>query len=301
MILKAIVFGAVLLFSGFLNTPVSTAQGVNEDVRGAFMTTRPKNVDKNVNATSSARPGRRRPKPVATPDPTPVPNPLDNPGRVKDGKGPKIRTTQLGLGMTLFARNTNGLAVRVDPAHEFRQGDMVRLLLETNADGYLYLFNTTNGGQPVLIYPDPQLDEGGNYMQAQVPFEIPSSLATEERLRWLAFDEHAGAEKVYVAFTREPLAGVPVEDELLGFCKAKASNCPLHPDAELWAAIQKEVKAPVAVAKTKSFGRPQTSREQQATTRGIGLSKQDPEPSLIMMTTTTNSTMLVATLDLIHK
>lgn len=299
MILRATFFVLILGLLGFLNSPAPFAQGQDEDVRGAFMTTRPKTAEKTA-ANPTSRPVRRRPKPVATPNPTTnsVPSKRE---KAADHKQPKVRAHRLGLGMTLFTRDSNGLAVRIDPAHEFRRGDLVRLLLETNADGYLYVFNTTDGGQPVLIYPDPQLDEGGNYIQAHVPFELPSSVATEERLRWLAFDEHAGAEKVYVVFTREPLDGLPIEDALITFCKEKASNCPLQPGAELWAAVQKELNAPVTVAKTKSFGKPQTAREQQATTRGIGLSKQDPEPSLIMMTTTTNPAMLVATLDLIHK
>jgi hypothetical protein len=198
-------------------------------------------------------------------------------------------------------RDSNGLAVRVDPTREFRKGDRVRLLVETNADGYIYIFNTTDGGQPVLIYPDPELDEAGNYVQAHVPFDIPASGAAEERLRWLTFDEHAGAEKVYVVFTREPLRGVPIEDELMNFCKQKTSNCPMRPDSELWSKIQQEKAAPLGVAKAKSFGKVETPSEQRATTRGIGLSKGDPEPSLIMMTTSTNLGMLVATIDLIHK
>lgn len=299
MIGRTLVFGFILALLGFLSIATPSAQVQEEDVRGAFMTTRPKSADKGANANSTNRAVRRRPKPVATPTPSTDTSP--NPGKTKIDKQPKVRKQRLGLGMTLFTRDSNGLAVRVDPAHEFRQGDRVRLLLESNSDGYLYVFNSTDGGQPVLIYPDPQLDEGGNYIEAHVPFELPSSVAAEERLRWLAFDEHAGAEKVYIAFTREPLASVPTEDALISFCKQKESNCPIHPNAELWAAIQKEVSAPVAVAKTKSYGKPQTAGEQQASTRGIGLSKQDPEPSLILMTTTTNPAMLVATLDLIHK
>src|SRR5258705_5921986 len=83
-------------------------------------------------------------------------------------------TSKIGLGLTLFTRDANGLAVRVDPSHEFHKGDSVRILLETNADGYLYIFNTTDGGSPVMIYPSPELDEGGNYIRSHVPFEIPS-------------------------------------------------------------------------------------------------------------------------------
>jgi hypothetical protein len=215
--------------------------------------------------------------------------------------GPAKPLGRLGIGLTLFTRDANGLAVRVDPSHEFHRGDRVRFLMETNADGFLYIFNTTDGGAPVLIYPDPALDEGGNFIQAHVPVELPSSVATEERLRWLTFDEHAGAERLYLVFTREPLATVPIDEDLVNYCRARETNCPLRPAAELWAQIQKELAVPVQVAKTQVYGRPQTVNEHDATTRGIGLSKSDPEPAVIMLTASTVSNMLVTTVDLIHR
>jgi hypothetical protein len=207
----------------------------------------------------------------------------------------------MGLGLTLFMRDSNGLAVRTDLAREFRKGDHVRFLLETNADGYLYVFNTTDGGQPVMLYPAPELDEAGNYFQAHVPFEIPSSVAAEERLRWLTFDEHPGAEKLYFVFTREPLSAVPIEDDLITYCRNNDGKCPWHPGSEIWAQIQKELSEPVKVATVAAVGSAQTSAEHRAATRGIGLNRDDPEPSLIMLTASTSKNMLVAAVDLIHK
>jgi hypothetical protein len=208
---------------------------------------------------------------------------------------------RMGLGLTLFLRDSNGLAVRTDPSREFHKGDHVRVLLETNTDGYLYVFNTTNDGQASMIYPDPELDEAGNYIQAHVPFEIPSSVAAEERLRWFTFDQYAGAEKLYFVFTREPLSGTPIEDDLVSFCRDNASKCPWHPAAETWAAIQKELGEPVKVAKAERQGASETSAEHRGATRGIGLNRDDPEPTLIMLTASTNKKILVATLELVHK
>jgi hypothetical protein len=174
------------------------------------------------------------------------------------------------------------------------------LLLETNADGFLYVFNTTDGGQPVMIYPDPELDDAGNYFQAHVPFEIPSSIAAEERLRWLTFDAYPGAEKLYFVFTREPLAAVPMEDDLITYCRENEGKCPWHPGTDVWAQIQKETNEPVQVAKGEGLGNAQTLAEHRAATRGIGLNRDDPEPSLIMLTASTSKNMLVVALNLIH-
>jgi hypothetical protein len=207
----------------------------------------------------------------------------------------------MGLGLTLFMRDSNGLAVRTDPAHEFHKGDHVRFLIETNADGYLYVFNTTDGGQPVMVYPAVDLDEAGNYFQAHVPFEIPSSVAAEERLRWLTFDQHPGAEKLYFVFTREPLPAAPIEDDLITYCRENDGKCPWHPGTDVWSQIQSELDGPVKVAKVAERGSAQTSAEHRAATRGIGLNRDDPEPSLIMLTASTSKNILVAAVDLIHK
>ena len=296
---KVLLFGLLMACFGYVDAPPAFGQE-QEEVRGAFLTTRPKPVGQSKSG-ATARPSRRRPKTTAT-GPSTASDPLPATGaKTTDGASAKATTQRIGLGLTLFMRDSNGMAVRVDPSHEFRKGDRVRLLLETNTAGYLYIFNTTDGGQPVLIYPDADLEEAGNFIQVHVPVELPSSLAGEERLRWLAFDEHAGAERLYFVFTREPLNAVPIEDDLINYCREKTTNCPWHPGSELWAQLQKELDVPVQVARTQRFGNAQTSGEHAASTRGIGLSKEDPEPSLIMLTASTSSGILVTKLDLVHR
>ncbi len=296
---KVVFFSLLIGFAGLIPT-LALAQK-DEDVRGAFLTTRPKATPKGNKPAPTTKPSHRHPRTTATNSSG------ANSGSQKNGATPtkgtpaKINTDRMGLGLTLFIRDSNGLAVRTDPSREFHKGDHVRFLIETNADGYLYVFNTTDGGQPVMLYPDPELDEAGNYFQAHVPFEIPSSVAAEERLRWLTFDEHAGNEKLYFVFTREPLSAVPIEDDLITYCRDNAGKCPWHPASETWAQIQNELNEPVKAAKVSGVGNSQTSTEHRAATRGIGLNRDDPEPSLIMLTASTTRNMLVAAVDLIHK
>ena len=281
-----------------------------DDVRGAFLTSRPKGKAPASGTTS--RPSRRRPKAVVSNDPNKTsekkpanPSGPSNPGgpatsnKTSEPLKP-VNARRIGLGMTLFTRDSNGLAMRVDPGHIFRKGDRVRVLLETNTDGHLYIFNTTNDGPVTMIYPDAQLDEAGNYIKAHIPWEIPSSASDEERLRWLVFDENAGVERLYFVLTREPLLGVPTEDDLIALCRDSGGSCPWKPSAELWAVITKEMQEPLKMNKNKQIGGAQTAPEVQASTRGLSLAKDDPEPSLIMMASSTSS-MLVTTLDLIHK
>lgn len=297
---KMVFLSLIVAIAGFGVLPAPAQDPAqDEDVRGAFLTSRPKAAPKGTAKPASTSKPTRRPPPKSTPKPDSGTN--SGAGTTVANTPEKLNTPRIGMGLTLFMRDSNGLAVRTDPTREFRKGDHVRFLIETNADGYLYVFNTTDGGQPVMIYPDPELDEAGNYFQAHVPFEIPSSTAPEERLRWLTFDAHPGAEKLYFVFTREPLTGVPIEDDLITYCRESNAKCPWHPGSEVWAKIQNELNEPVKVAKVEKVGSAQTSSERLAATRGIGLNRDDPEPTLIMLTASTTRNMLVAAVDLIHK
>lgn len=307
-----------LVVSGFGSGGVapSFGQEQDEDVRGAFLTTRTKPAEKSsLSSTSTSRPNRRRPKTTQAKTSSSASVAVStNKNSVAVGADAQLKTDggvtvdkskaaaqKIGLGLTLFARDANGLSVRADPARVFHSGERVRVLLETNTDGYLYIFNTTDGAKPVMIYPSAELDEGGNYIQSHVPFEIPSSTASEERLRWFTFDKYAGSERLYFVFTRDPLPLIPTEDDLINYCKQDANRCPVKPESELWVKIQTELSSPVKVAKSERYGKAQTTAEVEAGTRGLGLSKVDPEPSLVMMRASTDANILVAMLELNHK
>lgn len=303
MRLSVIVFGLICLCTAVIGVAAPAIQ--DDDVRGAFLTSRPK--EKSATSGSASKPSRRRPKQTAAnPGNTgksaekQTVKPISSGPTASSEPSKPVNVPRLGIGLTLFMRDSNGLAVRTDPNHVFQKGDRVRVLLETNSDGYLYIFNTTNNGPATMIYPHADLDEGGNYIQAHVPFEIPSSLAGSENLRWFAFDEVAGTEQLFFVFAREPLKGVPLEDELIAFCRNSKESCPIRPSTEVWGALQTQMQEPLKSDKTQAFGKTETPVEQTATTRGLGLAKDDPQPSLVMMASTPRST-LVASLELIHK
>src|ERR1051325_428696 len=48
----------------------------------------------------------------------------------------------LGLAYTIFQNGADGVPIRVDPSNVFHAGDQVCVVLESNADGYLYVFTT---------------------------------------------------------------------------------------------------------------------------------------------------------------
>lgn len=282
-----------------------------EGVRGAFITSRPATGTSNTNSKTARK--KRRVKSGAATNSNQMASANANLNKSSGSKsngnnaGHKVEKTgetaggPIGLGYTLYMRDAHGDAVRVDPAREFHFGDSIRVALESNTDGYLYIFHSEGDGQPEMIYPDAQLDEGYNEIEAHVPFEVPSSEATEERLRWFTFDQNPANEHLYIVLTREPLPGVPTAEDLVAYCRATQGGCPWHPTTEMWTQVRGSMSAPVAVNKSKTYGQAQTEKEHNASLRGIGLDRSAPAPSVIRMNVSSNTGILVTTLDLIHK
>lgn len=295
-----IVILAVVAFScGLLAV---RAQDPDDEVRGAFLSTRPKTT--NTNAPSRRhKPARNTNSNSST---SAASNTSSTNANIKTSGNnnvsvPSRPAQAIGLGYTLFMRSASGRSIRVEPAHEFHNGDRVRVSLEPNVDGYLYIFHTEGDGAPEMIYPDARLDDGDNSIEAHVPMEIPSSEETDERLRWFTFYGNASTERLFVVVTREPLESVPTGNDLVTFCAANKDKCPWHPSTEVWAKVQDANKAEVRIVTSKTFGQPQTEKEKNATTRGLGLDQRAPQPSVIRMNASSSAPLLVTVLDLIHK
>ncbi|HEY5073588.1 MAG TPA: DUF4384 domain-containing protein [Pyrinomonadaceae bacterium] len=281
---------------------IVNAQEPDDEVRGAFLSSRPKTT--NSNATR-----RRRPPRSSNSNASSNTAANTNTGKTananltsnRNSSAVNGRAQAIGLGYTLFMRDPNGRSVRVEPGHEFHNGDRVRISLEPNVDGYLYVFHTEGAGQPEMIYPDARLDAGENWIEAHVPMEVPSSEQSDERYHWFVFDNNPATERLYVVVTRQPLPSVPTGADLVKFCSENKDKCPWRPFSEVWAQLQDASKAEVKVVTSKTFGQSETEKEQVATTRGLGLDQSAPQPAVIRMTATTNAPVLVTILDLVHK
>ncbi|HEX8843721.1 MAG TPA: DUF4384 domain-containing protein [Pyrinomonadaceae bacterium] len=305
-------FAVALIASASL---VARAQDEEEAVRGSFLTTRTKvssgsgtTVSQSVSigqTTSGQKTGKSGKSSKGSSGKTSV----GMSGSVKGSTGKtggsvkgtaSVNTyvpSAIGLGYTLYMRDTNGNAVRVDPSQEFHAGDRIRLSLETNTDGYLYIFHTENDGTPVMLYPDVRLQKGENHIQAHVPYEIPWNEPGMEN--WFKFDENPANERLYVVVTRQPLPGIPVGQALVNYCGQ--NRCPWQPPATAWVQVKAGMQGKVGIVKGSGYGQKQTSVEREATTRGLGLDQSAPEPSVIRMNVSSNAPILVTAVDLIHK
>ncbi len=208
----------------------------------------------------------------------------------------------IGIGYSLYMRDPSGDPVRVDPSRTFRAGDRIRISLESNTDGYLYVFHTENNGEPTMIYPDAKLDEGDNFVEAHVPYEIPWSGETAEHLRWFVFDQNPANERLYIVLSREPLPGVPTGDQLVNYCRDNQGKCPWRPMSSTWSQVRVNAEGKVVVdRKAATYGQKQTATERDSTTRGLGLAPTAPEPSVVRMNVLSTAGVLVTALDLNHQ
>jgi hypothetical protein len=280
------------------------AKGPQEEdgVRGSFITSRP--------ATPPTKPPRRKRRRKSgtnsNSSQTTNANSNENSGSLvnkhnSNGVGTVTASGPIGVGYTLFMRSAFGEAVRVDPAREFHTKDSIRISLESNTDGYLYVFHTENDGQPEMIFPDARLDDGNNEINAHVPYEVPSSKETDESFRWFTFTGNPAKERLYFVVTREPLKDVPTDEDLIKCCKVGKDTVPWKPSPAIWAQLKKEADSHVIVSKSKDYGQAQTAGEKDATARGIGLAKTAPEPSVVRMNASSTYGMLVTSLDLTHQ
>ncbi|MCA1630317.1 MAG: DUF4384 domain-containing protein [Acidobacteria bacterium] len=302
----------------------------DEVVRGAFVTTRPRARTGAAKPAEAANaPSSKQAPPAAK---TSTPKTVNTAADRRKGKGAKADTrvavvnkktdagaagvagvaksdaeaaskpAGIGLGYTLFMRDEAGGAVRVSPSREFKSGESIRLLVESNTDGYLYVFNAEGDATPQLIFPDARLNRGDNRIGAHVPYEIPSSKEQDERLRWFVFNDAPASERVFVVVARRPLEGVPTGEDLVKLCAETGQACAWKPNAEQWAALKAaNARDQVALSQLKDEGRAETSAEREAATRGLGLPADAPLPSVIYMITSSNANVLVATVELIHR
>jgi hypothetical protein len=274
-----------------------------EGVRGSFLTSRPAPAKPRPTPTQPRRSQRTRQK-ATDPD---TGSTTQHPGFTDSGAADPASSVKnpnpggpIGLGYSLYLRDSNGDPVRVDPSREFHYKDALRVSLEANTRGFLYVFYTEDDGHPQMLFPDARLIQGTNRIEAHVPYEVPSSHEADPSRRWFVFDEKPALERLYIVITRQPLPMVPVGDELLAYCKGRA-NCTWQPPESVWSIVRDGLNAKVKVSKSDSVGQAQTQTERDATIRGIGLDTTAPAPTVVRMNVSSNAPVLITTVELVHK
>jgi hypothetical protein len=101
-----------------------------------------------------------------------------------------------GMQVTIFLKQADGTLVPVDPRREFKKGEMVRISLESNFAGYVYVVNLGSSGKETIIFPDAK---ESNRIEPRRRYLLPATYDLE-------FDAQAGLETLRVYFAARPIA-----------------------------------------------------------------------------------------------
>lgn len=136
-----------------------------------------------------------RTKPVPPPPP-----PAGSPSRTPSG-GQVIPASYssepdypLGLRYSILKREGNE-STEVSPGAVFRSGDRIRLRVEANADGFLYIVHRGSSGVWKPLFPSSEVAGGSNKIEKGKSYEIPSGFV-------FTFDEQPGEEKLFIVLSR---------------------------------------------------------------------------------------------------
>ncbi len=105
----------------------------------------------------------------------------------------------LGLRYAVLKRDADGQYTEVDPDTSFRSGDRIRLHINSNTSGYLYVVMQGSSGTWKLLFPSAEVAGGSNLVRKGESRQIPSG----DRGQFV-FDEQAGNEKLFIVLTRQP-------------------------------------------------------------------------------------------------
>jgi len=226
-------------------------------------------------------PKRTRPEVVPAGNPRPA---LPEPGAI-------------GIGVTLYQDKKNEGVVRVSTSETFSDGDKVRFVIETNTDGFLYVFQSENNRPPKMVFPDYRVKQGANKVEAHVPYEAPSRRGA---YNWFEFEVKEPATlRLYFVISRQPLGGIPTHQELAKYCKGE--DCSWTPSPKEF----EPVLAGVAEKKLRDnkdiSQRALTVAENERITREIKLVKRELEPDVVYVNPSAKSDILVVATELTQK
>ena len=208
----------------------------------------------------------------------------------------------LALGYTILMKDDGGRLFVADAAREFKTGDRFAVALETNTDGYLYLFSAENGRNPELLFPNAQIDGGTNAVQAHARATFPTGASADVEY-FIDVTDPPATEHLFVVFSRRPLADVPTGAALVKFCAKNLEDCAWKPTAAQWTRILDGAKGGrVTEAKNMQLAQASVPTVMPGTLqRGLKVKKEDPKPAIVRVNNSPDAELLVTEIVLTHK
>jgi hypothetical protein len=151
----------------------------------------------------AAKPQKKAPQETAKAKPaTPAPSPTLSPTVVSSGAKvvpatySPADTTPLGIRYSILKRDGADWT-ETSPDSVFRSGDRIRLRVEVNAPGYLYVISRGSSGTWKPLFPSSEVAQGDNRAEKGRTYDLPPGYV-------FTFDEQAGQEKLFIVFSRQP-------------------------------------------------------------------------------------------------
>lgn len=107
-----------------------------------------------------------------------------------------VKTGPLGLKYSVLKRGPGGEFEEVDKDSNFTAGDHIRVGVEVNDSGYLYVVAQGSSGIWTVMFPTAEFDGGDNRVRPEQQYNIPKTS--------FLFDSRPGTEKLFVILSRQP-------------------------------------------------------------------------------------------------
>lgn len=134
--------------------------------------------------------------------------------RRKVGRGRRtvMRVPLLAIQLRLYKVKDDGTQVETSPQSQFYPGDRLRLGVKANQRGYLTIIQQRDPDQDgQILFPTSRLNDGGNYVEANREFVVPSNCPAEMRAADCAYVVPAGAGRALFTFvfSRDAIVDLP--------------------------------------------------------------------------------------------
>jgi hypothetical protein len=109
----------------------------------------------------------------------------------------QVTLQPLGIRYSLL-RIANGSSEQVSPDSTFHSGDWVKVKVEGNRDGFLYVVSRGSGGNWNVLFPSA-IEGGDNRLKARREYQVPSGQNA------FHFDDQVGEEKLFIVYSAQPV------------------------------------------------------------------------------------------------
>lgn len=171
--------------------------------------------------------GEARPPATAVPPAAAAQAERDAPPPASSGGAQIIRTAYTGKPLGLrysILRNNGGDDYReTAPDTVFQSGDRIRVAVEVNDAGYLYIAMKGASGTWKILFPTAEVAGGNNRVESGRQYTIPSAPGR------FAFDQQPGEEQLFIVLSRRPEPSLEQLIYSLGSGDVSPASTPAEP------------------------------------------------------------------------